>query len=562
MGSDKKMLPIGIEFFDTMMRDNYYYIDKTGLIVDLLRNKAGVTLFTRPRRFGKSLNMSMLENFFSIEKDQDIFAGTRVSGEKALCEQHMGKYPVISVSLKGIQADSFETARDHAVWMIRNAAEKEYFLKESDRLTRDQKESYAELLKSNMNDGTLHRGLLTLSQLLETYYGRKVILLIDEYDVPLAKAHAYGYYDPMVKLIRNLFEYGLKTNSSLEMAVLTGCMRISKESIFTGLNNLCVLSVSSDEFGEYFGFTDAEVQQMLEYYGLMDHYETIRGWYDGYRFGNTDVYCPWDVMNYVRALRANPNAFPENFWSNTSGNDAVRRFIRSSGDQATKREIEALVAGETIEKEIHQELTYGDMYDTIDNLWSVLYTTGYLTHRERLSATTFRLAIPNYEIRSIYTSQIMDLFKENIRKDGTTALGFCDALYAGDAKEAEKILGRYLRTTISIRDTAVREPYKENFYHGVVLGILSVKESWACFSNRESGEGYSDILIEPVDLDLGMVIELKYPQNGDLDAACEEALNQIEEKNYIAELEDEGYERILKYAIACYKKRCRIMLRQ
>ena len=560
--TNKKMLPIGIEFFDTMIRKDYYYIDKTGLIVDLLRNQAGVTLFTRPRRFGKSLNMSMLENFFSIEKDQSIFAGLRVSEEKALCEQYMGKYPVISVSLKGIQADSFEDARALAVGVICQEARKHYCLFDSPELAPSDHEAYRNLLRQDMDNYTLHRGLLVLSQLLERHYGRKVILLIDEYDVPLAKAHAYGYYDPMVKLIRNLFEYGLKTNSSLEMAVLTGCMRISKESIFTGLNNLCVLSVSSDEFGGYFGFTDEEVRRMLEYYGLMDHYETIRGWYDGYRFGDTDVYCPWDVMNYVRALRANPNAFPENFWINTSGNDAVRRFIRSSGDQATKREIEALVAGETIEKEIHQELTYGDMYDTIDNLWSVLYTTGYLTHRDRITGTRFRLAIPNYEVRSIYTTQIMDLFKENVRKDGTTALGFCDALYEGDAKEAEKILGRYLRTTISIRDVAVREPYKENFYHGVVLGILSVKESWACFSNRESGEGYSDILIEPVDLDLGMVIELKYPQNGDLDAACEEALDQIEEKNYIAELEDEGYERILKYAIACYKKRCRVKVRE
>ena len=560
--TDQKMLPIGVEFFDTMMRKNYYYIDKTGLIVDLLQHQAGVTLFTRPRRFGKSLNMSMLENFFSIEEDQGIFAGLRIMGETALCEQYMGKYPVISISLKGIQADCFETARALAAFMIQGAAERAGCLRESDHLTSQQRQKYYKLLDMDMDDYTLHSGLLTLSQLLECHYGRKVILLIDEYDVPLAKAHAYGYYDRMVTLIRNLFEYGLKTNGSLEMAVLTGCMRVSKESIFTGLNNLRVQAISDPDFDEYFGFTDEEVCQMVEYYGLTDCYETIRDWYDGYRFGDTDVYCPWDVLNHVANLRSNPKAFPENFWSNTSGNDAVRRFIRSSGDQATKREIEALVAGETIEKEIHQELTYGDMYDTIDNLWSVLYTTGYLTHRERLSATTFRLAIPNYEIRSSYTTQIMDLFKENVRKDGTTALSFCDALYEGDAKEAEKILGRYLRTTISIRDTAVREPYKENFYHGVVLGILSVKESWACFSNRESGEGYSDILIEPVDLDLGMVIELKYPQNGDLDAACEEALNQIEEKDYIAELEDEGYEHILKYAIACYKKRCRIMLRQ
>ena len=502
----KKMLPIGIEFFDTMMRKDYYYIDKTGLIVDLLHHQAGVTLFTRPRRFGKSLNMSMLEHFFSIEKDQSIFTGLRISEETVLCEQYMGKYPVISVSMKGIQADSFENARAMMASTVRDAAMNYYSLKTSECLSQEQREAFVKLLQFDMNYDTLTGSLKTLSRLLELHFGRRVILLIDEYDVPLAKAHVYGYYDQMVTLIRNLFEQGLKANSSLEMAVLTGCMRISKESIFTGLNNLRVQSLSDPDYDEYFGFTDAEVREMLEYYGLMDGYETIRDWYDGYRFGDTDVYCPWDVLNHVANLRANPKAFPENFWSKTSGNDAVRRFIRSSGDQATKREIEALVAGETIDKEIHQELTYGDMYDTIDNLWSVLYTTGYLTHRERLSATTFRLAIPNYEIRSIYTTQIMDLFKENVRKDGTTALGFCDALYEGDVKEAEKILGRYLRTTISIRDTAVREPNKENFYHGVVLGILSVKESWACFSNRESGEGYSDILIEPVDLDLGIEV--------------------------------------------------------
>ena len=554
------MLPIGVEFFDTMMRKDYYYIDKTGLIVDLLQHQAGVTLFTRPRRFGKSLNMSMLENFFSIEKDQSVFDGLKISEEKDLCERYMGQFPVISISLKGIQADCYETAKDVAVDVIYRAAREHDCLMESDRLKEIDRQKYVSLLQKDMDDSVLYGSLNTLSMLLEKHYGRKVILLIDEYDVPLAKAHEKGYYDQMVTLIRNLFEQGLKTNPSLEMAVLTGCMRISKESIFTGLNNLRVLTVSDPRFDEFFGFTDAEVIRMLEYYGLTDHYETIRDWYDGYRFGDTDVYCPWDVINYCELLLADAKAYPENYWANTSGNDAVRRFIRSCDTRMTKQEIERLVAGETVEKEIHQELTYQDLYSSIDNIWSVLFTTGYLTQRERLSATRFRLAIPNREIRSIYTTQIVELFRDNLRRDGERVGRFCDALYEGNAAEAEGIFGQYLRTTISVRDAGSRREKKESFYHGILLGMLAVKGDWLVLSNAEAGEGYSDILIEPEEPETGIVIEVKYADDGNLEAACREALAQIEEKHYADRLQEEGYEHILKYGIACWKKRCRIEL--
>ena len=558
--TNKKMLPIGIEFFDTMMRKDYYYVDKTGLIVDLLRHQAGVTLFTRPRRFGKSLNMSMLENFFSIEKDQDIFAGLCVSEEKDLCEQYMGKYPVISVSLKGIQADSFETARDHAVWMIRNAAEKEYFLKESDRLTQDQKESYAELLKSDMNDGALHRGLLTLSQLLETYYGRKVILLIDEYDVPLAKAHEKGYYDHMVTLIRNLFENGLKTNSSLEMAVLTGCMRISKESIFTGLNNLRVCTVSDVEFEEYFGFTDAEVRQMLDYYGLTDRYETIRDWYDGYRFGGINVYCPWDVVNYVSLLRSDPEAVPENYWANSSGNSIVRRLIEYSGNASVQDEIERLINGETIEKMVRQDLTYPEIYNSIDNIWSVLYTTGYLTQEGRRRGNRLRLVIPNMEVRTIFADQILGLFEENVRSDGDSRRRLWDALREGDVPEIEESLNDYLARTISIRDTAVRNILKENFYHGMLVGILRMEDDWRVNSNTEAGDGYSDILVRDRNRRFAMVIEVKYAEDGDVESAARAALRQIKEKRYTEVLQREKFTDIRKYGIAFHLKECAVAL--
>ena len=556
----KKKLPIGIENFEKLRLENFYYIDKTGLIRELLNNWGEVNLFTRPRRFGKTLNMSMLENFFSLDGDKSIFDGLEISKETALCEEYMGKYPVVSISLKGIDAWSYETAYQMAVRVIIDAAAKFYFLLDSEKLNAHDKAEYQKLLDDTMNEGMFGSSLKLLSGMLEKHYGTKVILLIDEYDVPLAKSHANGYYDQMISLIRSLLGEALKTNSSLKFAVLTGCLRISKESILTGLNNLKVRSVTDVRFDEYFGFTDMEVKTLLQYYGYPDSYDVAKKWYDGYHFGNVDVYCPWDVLNYCDSLLDDKEAQPENYWINTSSNDAVKRFIQESANYTTKREIESLIAGEVITKEIHQELTYPEIYQTIDNIWSLLFTTGYLTRRGKAEGRQMKLAIPNLEIRDIFVTQIMEFFRENVREDGDTLNCFCDALQNKDAENVEKIFNDYLRKTISIRDTAVRTGMKENFYHGVLLGILSVKNRWGISSNREMGEGYADILAEPDTGDMGIIIEVKYAHDGDLDEACKEALKQIEYTRYEDDLSDDGVENILKYGIACYKKRCRVML--
>lgn len=559
MENGKKKLPIGIENFEKLQTEDFYYVDKTNLIKEILVHWAEVNLFTRPRRFGKSLNMSMLKNFFELGTNKEIFTKLKISKETALCEEYMGKFPVILVSLKGMNAGTYEKALEMAVQIVRGEARRFQYLLDSERLTSYDKEAFSALLQEDMSEGVLCSSLKVLSELLEKHHDCKVILLIDEYDVPLAKAFDRGYYDQMVMFIRNMFEYALKTNDSLKFSVLTGCMRISKESIFTGLNNLKVLSIAEVQFDEAFGFTDREVREMLEYYGLSDHYGEIKEWYDGYQFGNVEVYCPWDVINYCDALRADPDAQPKNYWSNTSSNEAVRRFIRESDKAAVRREIENLVAGEVITKEIHQELTYKDMYASVDNLWSVLFTTGYLTQRGKPEGDRFRLAIPNMEIRKIFTTQIMEFFKENVPKNGEALKDFCEALKNGNAEGVEKRLGEYLKRTISIRDTFVKKQMKENFYHGILLGILGFEDTWSVSSNKESGDGYSDILVETDDGETGIILELKYAEDGKLDAACREALEQIERKRYEEALLDEGVDHILKYGIAFYKKRCRVM---
>ncbi len=556
----KKKLPIGIENFEDMMKEDFYYVDKTGLIADLLHNWGAVNLFTRPRRFGKSLNMSMLEHFFSLNGDKSIFDGLEISKEASLCEEYMGKYPVLSISLKGIDARNYEIAFEMAVQIMKRVPAKVQYLLESDALSEQDKAEYCKLLDDNMSEAVFCNSLRVLSELLEKHHGAKVILLIDEYDVPLAKAHANGYYDQMISLIRNLLGEALKTNNSLKLAVLTGCLRISKESIFTGLNNLKVLTIADERFDEYFGFTDEEVRELLEYYDVADHYDEVKRWYDGYQFGNVEVYCPWDVLNHCDRIRCESNVQPENYWINTSSNDAVKRFIQESANATTKREIERLVAGETIIKEIHQELTYPEIYQTIDNIWSLLFTTGYLTQRGKAEGRQMKLAIPNLEIRDIYVTQIMEFFKENVRKDGDTLNRFCNALQKGDAEVVEKVFTEYLRRSISIRDTFIKKDMKENFYHGVLVGILGVKDRWGISSNQEMGEGYADILAEPDTGDMGIIIEVKYAHDGDLDAACKEALKQIAYTRYEDDLEDDGVEHILKYGIACYKKRCKVML--
>lgn len=538
MGEEKKRLPVGLENFEQIIKDNYYYVDKTGLISELLRNGGMVNLFTRPRRFGKTLNMSMLEYFFSIEGDKSIFDGLEILKDPKLCDECMGKYPVISVSLKGINAAAYEGAFDFAVQIMQRAAEAFQFLCDSECLSEHDKEAYKKLLDSNMSEAVFCSGLRRLSELLAKHYGTKVILLIDEYDVPLAKAFANGYYDQMVFLIRNLLEQALKTNSSLKLAVLTGCMRISKESIFTGLNNFTTFTIADVDFDEYFGFTDQEVRDLLTYYECADKYESIKEWYDGYRFGNVDVYCPWDVVSYLRSLRTNREAILQNYWINTSSNAEVKEFIRQSKNLTTKREIERLMAGESITKTIHPELTYKEMYESIENIWSVLFATGYLTQSGQVNARKFKLRIPNLEIRDIFKTQIMEYFKESVAKDGDMLGRFCKALKNGEEKKVEDIFESYLKKTISIRDTFVRKEMKENFYHGILLGILGIKEEWGVFSNQETGEGYSDILIETENSETAILIEVKYAGDGNLDVACEKALKQVEERKYDEELRE------------------------
>lgn len=557
-----KRLPIGIEDFEKIRQEDYYYVDKTGMIGDIIRNGAEVTLFTRPRRFGKSLNMSMLEQFFSLNGRPELFEGLQIMGEPELCQKYMGQYPVISLSLKGINAVSYETAFKIAVRGINESTAMVDYLEQSERLTKNDKESYRELLKRDMDEAEFYVSLRELSRLLAKHFDKKVIILIDEYDVPLAKAYENGYYDRMIFTMRNFLEQALKTNRNLQFAVLTGCMRISRESIFTGLNNFQVLSISDVGFDEYFGFTDNEVRQLLCYYRQEQSYGSIREWYDGYRFGNVDVYCPWDVLNHCQKLLADPSVQPQNYWINTSSNDVVRRFIEKSDSGMTRQEIEALIAGEEIEKEICQELTYQDMYANIENIWSVLFMTGYLTYHGKPENNRFCLAIPNLEIRNIFTTQIMDYFRKNVQADGKTLKSFCDALEQGDDETVEEILQQYLKKTISIRDTFVQKQMKENFYHGILLGILGIKERWAVSSNRESGDGYSDIVVETENSEKGMILELKYAQDGNLEQACRKALAQTTEVHYAEILEDQGINEILCYGIAFYKKRCMVMCKK
>lgn len=562
MDLQKKKLPIGIDNFEKLRSEDFYYIDKTGLIKELLQDWGEVNLFTRPRRFGKSLNMSMLENFFSIDGKKEIFNGLKITQEKELCEEYMGQYPVISISLKGIDARNYDTAYQMAVQLIKEVASESYFLLQSERLNAYDKEEYQKLLKDDMNEAFFGTSLKKLSSMLEKHYGKKVILLIDEYDVPLSKAYDHGYYEQMISLLCSLLGQALKTNNSLKFAVLTGCLRISKESIFTGLNNLRILSVSDTEFDEYFGFTDQEVRKLLEYYDCAENYELVKNWYDGYQFGNLEVYCPWDVICHCAKLRNDKTAKPQNYWMNTSSNDAVKRFVQCSENVVTKREIEHLIEGESIEKEIRQELTYPEMYQSVENIWSLLFMTGYLTQRGKADGRKMKLVIPNLEIRDIFVTQIMEFFEESVKKDGDTLNLFCEALEHGEADKVEKILGSYLKKTISIRDTFVRKDMKENFYHGLLIGILGVKNSWGISSNRETGEGYADIVAEPDGGDTGIIIEVKYADDGNLDTACKEALEQIKSRRYDESLYDEGITHVLEYGIACYKKRCKVMMQE
>lgn len=561
-----KKLPIGVDGFEKIRTQGFYYVDKTMFISELLENWGEVNLFTRPRRFGKTLTMDMLKSFFEIGGRKELFDGLKITQEKELCEEYMGQFPVISITLKGVAGLNYQEAVNALRYAIGTEALRFRFLAQSDKLSEEEQRMYLQIIEIgksketvfSMDADVLLTSLKTLSQMLAKHYGKKVILLIDEYDVPLDKAFQGGYYEEIISLIRNLFGNVLKTNPDLYFAVITGCLRISKESIFTGLNNLNVMTITDKYFNDSFGFTDDEVEEMLAYYDRKEAIDTMREWYDGYRFGEKLVYCPWDVIKYTQALRRNREAIPENYWANTSGNDMVRRFI-DKADQTTRNEIEQLIAGESIQKEIRPELTYRELDTSIDNLWSVLLTTGYLTAVERVSAKKFRLAIPNAEIQDLFVSQVKDWFRDTSRADLSRIEKFCEAFPDGDAARIEKMLHDYLWDSISVRDTAVRKSMKENFYHGMVLGLLQSRSDWLTRSNAELGEGYSDIVICTPDK-TGIIIELKYTDDGNLEKGCEDALKQIEDRKYAVDLEHRRMKKVLRYGMAFCEKECKVVL--
>ena len=562
----RKKLPIGIENFEEFSSEDFYYVDKTLFIKELLQNWGKVNLFTRPRRFGKSLNMSMLKCFFETGSNPALFEGLKIMQEKDLREKYMGKFPVISISLKSVGGLTYKAALAALKNIIGKEAMRFQLLLESAHLSDAEKASYQRLIKIgttsesiyDITDAALIDSLKTLSLLLEKHYGQKAILLIDEYDVPLDKAFQGGYYEEMVNLIRNLLGNALKTNDSLYFAVLTGCLRISKESIFTGLNNLNVMTISDPYFCDSFGFTEDEVTELLDYYGLDDFHDTVRDWYDGYQFGDTSVYCPWDVIKYTQILLKDKDAEPENYWANTSGNDLIRRLLKKA-NQSTRNDVEQLINGGTIIKPIRQELTYREVEDSIDNIWSVLYSTGYLTCRRRTPGKKMELALPNWEVRELFIELVKDWFEETTQADSGRLSRFCMAFPAGDTDTIQEMLGDYLWDSISVRDTAVRRNMKENFYHGLLLGLLQNQDSWLVKSNAETGEGYSDISITTPDR-VGIVIELKYADDGNLEKACREATRQIEEKKYAEGLKRWRTKKILKYGIAFWEKECMVVM--
>ena len=556
-------LPVGIENFEEIRKLGFYYIDKTRLIEQLLQGWGKVTLFTRPRRFGKTLNMSMLRSFFEIGMDKSLFDGLYISGNKVLCDEHMGKYPVIFLSFKGVDGLDFTTARRMLCAILKDELDRHYYLKTSDVLTDEDRTLFTKMLHGQ--DDNIEDSIRMLSKLLYKHYGQKVVILIDEYDVPLDKAFQNGYYKEMVSLIRGLFGQALKTNEFLQFAVLTGCLRVSKESIFTGLNNFEINSIVDIDHDEQFGFTDDEVMKLLLDYDRSERYPDAKEWYDGYHFGNADIYCPWDVINFAKKLVSDPSARPSAFWINSSGNDMVKRFV-DKADQTTRDEIEKLVAGGFVEKQLRLDLTYDEIDNTIDNLWSVLFTTGYLTKIGEVKVPdsesyAYKLVIPNKEVREVFILQIQEWFKAVVAKDDDTMKLLSRAILDKDEKQITRQLNIVMSRMISILDTKEPDAMKENFYHDLLLGLLrGSNPDWLIKSNRESGDGFSDILIEPEDPDAGIVIEVKYAKEmKELDAACETAMAQIKNKRYDEALRDEGRCDILAYGIAFCRKRCRVV---
>lgn len=555
--NDTLKLPVGIDDLKKIREAGFYYVDKTKLIEQLLQSWGEVTLFTRPRRFGKTLNMSMLKSFFEIGAEKSLFQGLYISEKEKLCAEYMGKYPVIFLSLKGVEGLHFADAQKMLMTIINNEVRRHYYLKTSDKLTVEDRKQFEKMLLNE--DVNLVDSLRLLSQLLYLHYDQKVVILIDEYDVPLDKAFKNGYYQEMVSLIRGLFGQALKTNEFLQFAVLTGCLRVSKESIFTGLNNFEINSIVDIEHEEGFGFTDAEVMQMLKYYHCTNRYSDIKEWYDGYHFGNADIYCPWDVINFVKKLLTDSNAKPSAFWINSSGNDLVKLFV-DKADQSTKDEIERLVAGESVTKRIRLDLTYDEIENSIDNVWSVLFTTGYLTNIGNPESGVYELVIPNREVHEVFVLQIQEWFQRSVAKEESMP-EFSKAILEADAEGLQKQLNVIMSRMISVLDTKAREEQKENFYHGLLLGLLrGSNPDWLIKSNRESGDGYSDILIEPENPDAGIIIEVKHAASiGGLDKACENAMAQIKNRRYDEALRENGRCEILAYGIAFHKKRCRVV---
>ena len=562
---NKLKLPVGIESFEEIRRNQYYYVDKTKLIEQLFDNLGKVSLFTRPRRFGKTLNMSMLKCFFGIGTDPTLFDGFYVSENHALCEQHMGQYPVIFLSLKNVEGLNFESAKYQMMELISKEAKRHAVLGKSEILDEDARKTYEALTmfsngRYQMTEETLLGSLQTLSELLFSHYHKKTVILIDEYDVPLDKAFQHGYYREMVALIRGLFGEALKTNDFLQFAVLTGCLRVSKESIFTGLNNFKVYSADDVRYDEEFGFTNEEVKKLLEDYNLQKHFTEVKEWYDGYRFGNADIYCPWDVINYVDDLVSEAKSQPKAYWINSSGNDLVKRFI-DMADKTTKDEIEQLIVGEAVEKRIRLDLTYDEIDNSIDNLWSVLFTTGYLTKNGDVENGMYRLIIPNKEVREVFLLQIRDWFDQVVANDHASTEKINRGFLEGKTDDIQRELTMFLGETISVLDTKARNEEKEIFYHGILIGILKNYSGWAVKSNRESGDGYADILLKPKNPDVGIVIELKYAHSmNELDKACERAMEQIKNHRYDAELREDGRNDLLAYGIAFCKKRCKVVV--
>lgn len=552
-------LPVGIDGFEKIRRNGFYYIDKTELIEQLFLNWGEVNLFTRPRRFGKTLNMSMLKCFFEIGTDSSLFDGLYISEKQTLCEQHLGKYPVIFLSLKGVEGLNFSEAKRRCIQLIRREAERFYYLKDSEKLLDLDKKKYHQLLdmKDQPEDvDIVISSIKTLSDLLYKHYGKKTVILIDEYDVPLDKAFQHGYYKEMIYFTRGLLGEALKTNDSLNFAVLTGCLRVSKESIFTGLNNFKILSITDTRFDEQFGFTDTEVRKLLSDYHLEDRFAEVKEWYDGYRFGKADVYCPWDVVNFVDRVKDDLEARPEAYWINTSGNDLVKRFI-DKANKTTKNEIERLINGEAIEKELRLDLTYEEIDQSIENLWSVLFTTGYLTQTGRTEKGAYRLIIPNREVREVFRLQINEWFKKSIFTNTERLTAFWKAFEEGDTEGIEQYLNRVLSNSISVFDTKARKEEKESSYHNLLVGILTGNADWLVKSNVEAGDGFADIIVETDNPDAGIVAELKYTKNFDeMRIACRKAMNQIRDRRYQEYLLNDDRRDIRLYGIAFCKKRC------